>query len=229
MKYAVFSDVHGNIYAFEAMMNALRCESIEGYLFCGDLTGYYYHAKKIIEEVRQLPNFIAVRGNHDELYLRALDDSSVQCRAVQKFGSSYASLDEETAQYIRTLPATLTMDIGNFRLVMLHGSPLSPLSGRIYPDSILDIPQLEFDFLFVGHTHYQMRRLHENNCKIVNPGSLGQPRDGKGFSYYIVDFLTGEVDCRRVDFDLSPLFGEIAERDSCALYLSDVLKRNRRL
>lgn len=210
-------------------MSALRNEEIEGYLFCGDLTGYYYHAGEIIEVAKRLSNFYAVRGNHDELFLDALSDSAAKHEAVKKYGSSYQKLNAKIAEYIRTLPEVITLKIGNFNVAILHGSPTSPLSGRIYPDSLLDMPPLEYDFLFVGHTHYQMTRLHSKNCKckIVNPGSLGQPRDGKGFSYCIVDFITGEIERKRVSFDLSPLLTEISEKDSEMVYLIDVLNRNR--
>lgn len=228
MKYALFSDIHGNIYAFEAMMNELRHEEIDGYLFCGDLTGYYYHAREIMEFIERLPNFYAVRGNHDELFLNALSNNGTQYEAIKKYGSSYKNLDAKIAKYIQTLPEVLTLNIGRYHVAVLHGSPMAPLLGRIYPDSEIDLPPLEYDFLFVGHTHYQMVRLHEKNCKIVNPGSLGQPRDGKGFCYCIIDFATGNVEHKCVEFDKSLLLKEIAERDAEIAYLSEVLNRNRR-
>lgn len=228
MKYALFSDIHGNIYAFEAMMNALCHEKIDGYLFCGDLTGYYYHSVQIMEAVRMLPNFHAVRGNHDSLFLEASTDKAVQREAAKKYGSSYNNLNVGVAEYIRTLPETATFRIGNFNAAILHGSPASPLCGRIYPDSKLDMPPPGIDFLFCGHTHYQMLRPFSANCMIVNPGSLGQPRDGNGFSYYIVDFTTGMIERRSVAFDLSPLFREIKKNDMDIPYLTDVLKRNGR-
>ena len=227
MKYAVFSDIHGNAYAFEAMINSLHGEKIEGYLFCGDIVGYYYQAERIVEAFKQLPNFLAVRGNHDEMYLRALSDIESRNAAIEKYGSSYNKPDAFTTEYIQSLPEFITTNIGNFNIAMLHGSYSSPLSGRIYPDSPLDMLPLEYDFLFIGHTHYQMTRLCPKNCQIINPGSLGQPRDGKGFAYCIIDFIKGEIDRRFVDFDISPLFDEIAERDSGMPYLSDVLNRGR--
>jgi len=228
MKYAVFSDIHGNKYAFEAMLNDLRHVEIEGFLFCGDFTGYYYHAREIIEAVEKLTNFYAVRGNHDELLLRASVDGVSQHEAVQKFSSSYKTIDTYVVDYIHTLPKTRILNIGAFNILMLHGSPVSPLTGRIYPDSIIDMQPLEYDFLFIGNTHYQMIKIYEKNCKIVNPGSLGQPRDGKGFSYFIVDFVTGDIDRKIVDFDLTNLLADIAEKDSELPYLSSVLERYRR-
>jgi len=212
MKYALFSDIHGNFYAFEAMMNELVHKNIEGYLFCGDLTGYYYQAEKIVKKIKQLPNFYAVRGNHDQFFIDSLTDNTKHTEIVE---------------YIKSLPEVITMKIGNFNISMLHGSPKSPLSGRIYPDSPLDIEPLMYDFLFVGHTHYQMTRSCAKSCRIVNPGSLGQPRDGKGFSYCLVDFISGEVEYNSVNFDLSLLVMEIAKKDPGNSYLSDVLKRRK--
>jgi len=215
MRYALFSDIHGNFYAFEAMMNKLASKNIEGYLFCGDLTGYYYQAAKIVKIIKQLPNFYAVRGNHDQFFLETSINSIKQ----------HTAEDIEVVEYIKSLPEVIAMKIGNFNISMLHGSPKSPLSGRIYPNTVLNIEPLPYDFLFIGHTHYQMIRLHAEKCRIINPGSLGQPRDGKGFSYCIVDFITGEVEYNCVNFDLSLLVTEIAEKDPENPYLFNVLKR----
>ncbi|MDR2580413.1 MAG: metallophosphatase family protein [Fibromonadaceae bacterium] len=190
MKYALFSDVHGNFAAFEAMMSKLAHESIEGYLYCGDLTSYHYQTTKIAEVIKGLPNFYAVLGNNDQFFLDTLNVQAEQHITKE---------DIELAEFIKTLPEIITMEIGNFNFSMLHGSPSSPLFGRIYLDSPLDIGPLPYDFLFVGHTHCQMTRLHAN-CRIVNPGSLGQPRDGKGFSYCIVDFITGDIEYYTTSF-----------------------------
>lgn len=227
MKYAIFSDIHGNIYALDAMMNSLQNDNIERYLFCGDIAGYYYYADKIVQTFKNLPNLHIVKGNHDALYVGSLTDKSVQQEAIEKYGSAYSNIDAEVAQYIKDLPETISLNIGGYRIVMLHGSPNSPLSGRIYSDTALDTTLPDCDFLFTGHTHYQMMRKHISNCTIINPGSLGQPRDGKGFSFCIADFSTGSVEHRTAKFDLSHLLEEIAEKDPDNAYLVDVLHRNR--
>ena len=227
MKYVVFSDVHGNAYAFDAMMKKISNEETEGYLFCGDLTGHYYDSIKIYETIKRLPNFYAVRGNHDELYLNVMSCREKQNTAINKFGSSYMQTDKVVEKYLMSLPVTLTATIGNYRISMVHGSLDAPLDGRIYPDTPIEHMQLTSDFLFVGHTHYQMNRRHSGGCKIINPGSLGQPRDGKGFSFCIADFSTGEISWDCVNFDLSDLLSDINKRDSEKPYLSKVLLRNR--
>lgn len=224
MRYAFFSDIHGNIYALEAMLETLRHEPMDGYLFCGDFVGYYYHSLRVIQRAKQLPNFHGVCGNHDALYLEASTDSAVQAEAIKKYGSAYASLEEEVAQYLQTLPKGLILQMGGYRIRMLHGSPEDPLWGRIYPDTALGGLSLDCDFLLLGHTHYPMIK-EVGGCKIVNPGSLGQPRDGKGFSYCILDFLTGRVERRLAVFDKAPLLKEITQRDPGMPYLSEVLCR----
>ncbi len=162
------------------------------------------------------------------LYLDAMSDSALRQTAVSKYGSSYKSPNCETAEYIRALPEVMHLQVGRFSVMLLHGSPIDPLYDRIYPDTPLEFLPLAYDFLFTGHTHYQMERTHPNACRIVNPGSLGQPRDGRGFSYCMVDFTTGEVERRRVEPDLTALYAQIAERDPQMPYLRDVLKRNGR-
>jgi putative phosphoesterase len=225
MKYVLFSDIHGNSYAFEAMMKKLAGEKIEGYFFCGDIADYYYHTIENIKKIKQLPNFYAVRGNHDALLLDAFGSDEKKHFAIRQYGNAYRYLNGEVADYIKPLPESMTVKIAGCNIMLIHGSPENHLNGRIYPDTPMDTETLNCDYLFLGHTHYQMIRVLKN-CKIVNPGSLGQPRDGKGFSYYMIDFSTGKIEAQRVSFDLSPLFSEISVKDSENKYLFEVLKRN---
>jgi putative phosphoesterase len=222
MRYVLFSDIHGNYDALAAMIDELSNEKIDGYLFCGDLVGYYYSVFEIIDLFKKLPNFYAVKGNHDALYIEALLSNQKQQDAIKQFGSSYEILYYEVSDYLSTIPEIITKTFGNFTVTMIHGSPNDPLYGRIYPDTALDVSKQVCDFLLLGHTHYQLSRYY-SNCKLINPGSLGQPRDGKGFAYCIIDFITGLVSRHSIKFDLNPLFAQISKRDPNHPYLSSVL------
>ena len=88
MKIGIFSDIHGNIYAFEKVISSIRKNKPDLYVFCGDICGYYYYQNEIIEMLRSLDNLICVRGNHDEFFLEMLNDSSVEERYNRQYGKS---------------------------------------------------------------------------------------------------------------------------------------------
>ncbi|MFA5093278.1 MAG: metallophosphoesterase, partial [Candidatus Omnitrophota bacterium] len=73
MKLCVFSDIHGNLPAFEAAYPLIINESADVNLFLGDLCGYYFDEVSVWQRLRDVPRLVALRGNHDEMFLRAAD------------------------------------------------------------------------------------------------------------------------------------------------------------
>ena len=66
MKYAIFSDIHGNLEALNAVLEVCRANNINAHLCLGDIVGYNANPKECLETVRNLPDFACVKGNHDE-------------------------------------------------------------------------------------------------------------------------------------------------------------------
>ena len=110
------------------------------------------------------------------------------------------------------------------RILIVHGSERSPLCGRWYPDSDIDIDSTKYDVIFCGHTHYSMVR-RQGDTQIINPGSLGQPRDGKGFAYGVFDTKTRSWEAHTVKPDMDFLLRQIEENDHENPYLKSVLLR----
>lgn len=226
MKYAIFSDIHGNSHAFQTMLAQCLNQHVEGYLFCGDIMGYYYDSEEIFAAMATLPNLYAVRGNHDQLALDIAKGKADKEALAEKYSSAYIRpLSPSLQTYLEALPLAQILQIEGKLVYLAHGSPGDPLNGRIYPDTLLPKDwAVETDFVFLGHTHYQMER-SKKETRIFNPGSLGQPRDGKGFAYATVDFSTGELERHTVSFPLVPLLEEIALWDPDKPYLREVLLR----
>ena len=225
MKYVLFSDLHGNVDALHAMLRAVKNQSIDGYIFCGDLTGYYYDAPKIVEILSSLQPLYIVKGNHDEMYLRLAHQQLEPLPLIEKYGHCYEQLCPEVVDYIAALPEKLECSLAEHRVLLVHGAPHDPINGRIYPDTVLDgMAPENIDYVICGHTHYRMCRKWEH-CTLINPGSLGQPRDGKGFSYCIFEPDIGELTFYSVEFDLSHLYQKIARYDSGHPYLRSIFDR----
>ena len=219
----MFSDVHGNVDALRKMIDV---EGEEGnYLFCGDLAGYYYDALECMYELKRIHLVAAVRGNHDQYYIDAFSNCERTNELCIKYGNSYKYKSKELFEYMLELPVTVEMNANNKIAIIQHGSLSNRLEGRWYPDTEIEIPKAsEAIFVVCGHTHYRMHRII-NGLQIINPGSLGQPRDGMGFSYCILETDSMEVEFRNVSIDLNYLERRIKREDPGKPYLINVLRR----
>ncbi|MHC4592005.1 MAG: metallophosphoesterase family protein, partial [Planctomycetota bacterium] len=186
---AVVSDIHSNLEALRAVLAQVR--DAETVYCAGDVVGYGPNPNECCELVRER-GIKCIQGNHDFVCanldrLDSKDDDFPEedrelCRQVydQKNSAAKAAsrwtnrvLTEENKQFIRDLPC----EINEHRLTIVHGKPGTKadmlneymLPGHIYTP-VAD--QVEGDMLIVGHSHIPMR-----SSRLVNPGSVGQPRD----------------------------------------------------
>lgn len=225
MKIGVFGDVHGNWFAFERIFHALHKERCDRLFFLGDICGYYYRQNDILDILRNTPNLEGVRGNHDDAFLQTL--SPGRTNRADGIGKSFVRLREsitpENREYLESLPASLIMD--EYGTAFFHGSPWSPLTEYIYPDSGLErFNELPYRLVFLGHTHYPMD-IRIGDCRVVNPGSAGQPRNGGWPSYAVYDYETGVSAIRQVPYDVSAMTAEVRDMKEEDPYLLDVLER----
>ncbi len=222
MRYLVLSDIHGNWEALEAVATHAR-GAHEAVLCCGDLVGYGGDPGLVIEWVRANAT-VVVRGNHDKACagLEDLDWFNPVARAAAEWTGR--ALEPASLEYLRSLPQG-PATIGEFQI--LHGSPLDEDE---YLISIFEATQiknyLERQVSFFGHTHLQggfvirwngVRRigtpwlnaqtvleLDPESWYLINPGSVGQPRDGDPRAAYLIyDTDDRTVEFRRVAYDVA--------------------------
>ena len=233
MKICVFSDVHGNSIAWQNMYRKEK-GNVDKFFFLGDIYGYFYDQAAIIKDFIEDENIIAIKGNHDEYYikhflnltgaeLKEVDEvvdyaEDIWSELVNKYGCSYRQkLDKQYKKYLMKLPDSRTLEIDGKRIGLFHGGPGDYLEQRIYPDTeitsdtVLDVYEA-LDYVFLGHTHYRMDRM-KDKCRVVNPGSLGQPRDNNGFSYCIFDTVEDTIEYRTVEVDIDMLITEASILD----------------
>lgn len=227
MKIAVFSDVHGNIHAFEKVYERLRALKADRYVFCGDLCGYYYFQNEVVDMLSSLKPLTAVIGNHDRSYLDCLDGGLDPAGDTERYGSSLRSLlqnaSPKTTAFVRGLEES-HVDPAE-EVAVFHGSPWDPEEEYVYPWDPLDrFKTLPYRFVLLGHTHHAMAR-KAGPVNVVNPGSCGQPRDSMPPSYAVVDTDTQEVSIERVPYDPRPMIEEIRRRNETFDYLEKVLLR----
>ncbi|MCL5788350.1 MAG: metallophosphatase family protein [Candidatus Marsarchaeota archaeon] len=197
MKVCVISDIHSNIYALKAVLSSV---SFDGLLVCGDIVGYYLWPNEVIDVLREM-SAISVRGNHDEAVLNG--DSS-WFNEVARAGLEYTvnSISLESKAYLAGLPTSVQTDLYGAKIAMYHGSPRDNLYEYVYPDMVESLQWPDADFVMIGHTHLPFKRTLGGRL-IVNPGSVGQPRDGDPrASACIVDLATRTADHLRVKYDV---------------------------
>ncbi len=197
MKICFFSDIHGNGSAFHAFVKRMEIEQPDKIIFGGDFFGYYYDALEILHEMQEL-QYTCIRGNHDQMMLDCKEDPSILhqthdlSRLEGRYGSSYQQafqqISKEDLDFLHDLPEKLEMMVDRIKIGFFHGSPRNPLLDRIYPDTVIeDTSAFEpYDYVFCGHTHHKLVK-QIGHTWLINPGSAGQQRDGKGTSYVVFD------------------------------------------
>ncbi len=232
MKLAILSDIHANHAALSVVLAAARRAGAQRLILCGDYVGYYYAAAATWQALSEWPQ-LAIRGNHEEMMARAVNDPAWREAVRLRYGSgidnALAELTPALQQAIGALPEQQVFEADGRRYLVCHGSPWD--SGfYFYPDTPVPADaardwQDRHDIVFCGHTHYPMERSF-GNCRVINPGSVGQPRDrSPGAAWALHDTVSGATELRREDYDNTALRAEVRRRDPHLPYLADVLSR----
>lgn len=218
MRYGIFSDIHSNLEALQAVVEAYRKESIDSYLCVGDVIGYGANPVECCQINRELA-IATVAGNHDwaGVDLFGLTYFNPQAEAAIVWTKRY--LDESSKLFLQTLP--LTYKESDFTLV--HGTLYQPEEFHYLIDLYAaqqTFTVMDTSLCFLGHSHvagiflkqpdtvirYNQAsnlEIQPQNKYIINVGSVGQPRDGNPkAAYCIYDSTEKKVQIKRVDYDI---------------------------
>jgi predicted phosphodiesterase len=216
MRVLVFSDIHSNASALEAVLNAAG--NVDAYWCLGDIVGYGPDPNECIEIVRNLPNLICVRGNHDAATLGEVDQQTFNHEASLAITWTKRNLNAKSQEYLLSLPEKKQDDT----ITIVHGSPRNPVWEYImdYLTAVRAFQFFDTQICMVGHTHVpaiwkesakeapRAPVMEFNKTKILsktilNPGSVGQPRDNdKRASFAIFDKEDYSWELRRVGYDI---------------------------
>jgi putative phosphoesterase len=210
MRVLIISDIHGN---FEALSRIP--EEFDRVLCMGDLVDYCPDASRCIAWMRE-HDAVVVRGNHDHAVAHDVD-----CRC----GRSMAAAAEETRQrtrrvldaadldYLGSRPVSATVSLGAQRVYLTHAVPSDPLYTYLDASDIDrwrdEVVPLDPDIILVGHTHLPML-FPVGKKLILNPGSVGQPRDGDPRAAFAV-IENGVPRLERVAYDIERAVARLAE------------------
>jgi diadenosine tetraphosphatase ApaH/serine/threonine PP2A family protein phosphatase len=214
VRYLILSDIHANIDALEAVLSAAD-GTWERLLVLGDLVGYGGEPNGVIDRIRALEPFAIIRGNHDKAAC-GLEDAS-NFNQIARYAAVWTgeTLTPENREYLRNLPSgPLNIDD---RVEICHGSPFDE-DAYIFDelDAVRALKVQTRPLCLFGHTHYpitfelsdesfdtvgaalssEMHVQLRDGCKyLINPGSIGQPRDGDPRAAYAI----ADTGARRVE------------------------------
>ncbi|MEZ3434740.1 MAG: metallophosphatase family protein [Lachnospiraceae bacterium] len=235
MKIVFFSDAHGNQYSVGKFFSQIKLFDKDLVIFGGDIFGYYYGQLEVLSMLRE-NNCLCLLGNHDHLFLDLVEGKIDEDYLVRRYGSTYKGIvdriPEEYIRYMYTLKYRYDLEVDGMHLVFVHGSIDNPLKGRVYPDTNIDSLALYYgtDYVFMGHTHHKLIKELPNGTILVNPGSIGQQRDGRGCSYVIFDTKKRNCSIQRIDYDKEKLINEVKshhETEEMENRLMEVIYRNK--
>jgi predicted phosphodiesterase len=219
MRYGVLSDIHSNVDALASVLRELDGLDIDTLVCLGDIVGYGPNPNEACDVLRQR-GCVAIAGNHDEAAVTTTDADSFNSLARKAIVWTRDQLSESNRQYLASLPREYRFDT----FAIVHGAPGSPFDYiQTVADAEAAFERVSAPLTFVGHTHvaevyYQDgsgRTYHQRLAAggrieiadgyryIINPGSVGQPRDrNPQASFASFDDAARLVEIRRVTYDV---------------------------
>ena len=219
MRVAVLADIHANIAALSAVLAEVREAGIDQLILLGDYVGYYYEPRAVIEALSAF-DCIAIQGNHDRMALSARDDPALREKYRNHYGSgldfALEQLGSSEWEWLARHPAEREIMLGEHNIRLAHGATFDP-DAYVYPDA--DTARfdrvtsgVDCDAIWLGHTHWPFSRT--GAPAILNPGSVGQPRDIGGLaSWAIFHVDTGAIAFRRTEFRINRLLADCRRID----------------
>lgn len=211
MKVAVISDIHSNLPALRAVFSEIESHGIDRVLCAGDVVGYYPYPNEVIELLKQ-KDVRCVKGNHDE---KVLGETDARFNRYAERAASWTArnLTTESKDYLANLDTKLDEDISGREVVVVHGSPTNETTEYIRERVVDDNFIYEFfdeppEILILGNTHVPFVK-ESSGTLVVNPGSVGQPRDGdRRAAYAVLDLDDLEAEIYRVDYSIDEVASE---------------------
>jgi len=226
LRYAILGDIHSNLEALEAVLHALETERIDHYVCVGDVVGYGADPKHCLDRIRDLCDVI-VAGNHDWAVAGTLSMEFFNAYAKAAIHWTRTQLDGDDIAWLRDLPLQADVDR---KTMLVHSTVHDPIAFDYLLtsyDAHLSMRVLKKPLCFVGHSHIPITFMERGGLGftfadtidltrvekvIVNPGSVGQPRDeNPDAAFAIYDTVKRRVTLHRVPYDIETAARKISD------------------
>jgi diadenosine tetraphosphatase ApaH/serine/threonine PP2A family protein phosphatase len=217
MRIAVLSDIHANLPALDAVLTAAG--DVDAVWQLGDVVGYGPDPDGVVDRLRSI-GAIGVRGNHDAAACGGTEIESFNTDARRAMEWTRSTISRATRDWLAALPERLSTD----GVELVHGSPRDPMWEYVLSREAAraNLALLAAPIGLHGHTHLPVAWIDDGHRielvrpsrgesfelgdrrALINPGSVGQPRDGDpAASYLILDPERGQLQWHRVTYDIA--------------------------
>lgn len=211
----IFGDIHANLPALEAVFQDIEARQLDNLYCLGDLVGYGTFPNEVVEFIRQR-NVPTLMGNYDQGVGNDSDDCGCayktdidRRRGELSIAWTNAHTTADNKAFLRTLPAHIPLQLGDLRVLLVHGSPrkVNEYLFEDRPDDYFEriMDAADADVLVCGHTHLPYHKVLPDGRQIVNAGSVGKPKDHDPRACYVGLTADGhdlKVDFIRVPYDI---------------------------
>ncbi len=222
MKYLILSDIHSNKEALSAVLSFVRRKPWDKAVFLGDLVGYGANPNQAVDMLRSLRPLAAIRGNHDKVCSGIEEGELFNRMALEAALWTRRKLTSPNIQWLRNLPQGPLVVDDTFSIS--HGTPIDEdayIFGEI--EALNVFRHAEFQICFFGHSHFPVIfalspdaittiltvapsfrfKLRPGVRYLINPGSVGQPRDGNPLtSFALFDSESRVVTIHRIPYQV---------------------------
>jgi len=250
MRYAIISDVHANMEALTAVLQKIEAEGINRIVCLGDVVGYHADPNECIEVIRER-KILCIAGNHDRAATGLKEPIRFGQAGKRAIYWTRGQLTTESKQFLESLPLTALVNDGGFLMVHASLDPEPNEEIYLYSEGQARTNFQRFRALwpetnvcFFGHTHRPMGfefrderveeldppriRLRTGASYLINPGSVGQPRDSDPrASFLIFDSDRQLVQFHRVLFDTNACYRKTEQAG--LIYQESFLSRSENL
>jgi predicted phosphodiesterase len=217
MKFAIIADIHGNLDAFQVVLEDCKNQQVTHYACLGDVVGYNANPKECLDIVRTM-NMPCVKGNHDEYCSSEEHLEGFNPAAAEAVNWTRKQLTDDDRQWLRDLKYSRM--VTNFTIV--HATLDGPQRWGYVFDKLAAAASFTYQntsVCFFGHTHvpvafvkdsvvrggtYSKFKTEPGKKYFVNVGAVGQPRDNNPKSAYVIyDTTEGTIEIRRLEYDIA--------------------------
>ncbi|MFW2331106.1 MAG: metallophosphoesterase family protein [Nitrospinota bacterium] len=228
MKYALFSDIHSNLEAFESVLKDISRYNVDKRIFLGDIIGYGPNPAECIDLMIDSCDII-LAGNHDWALIGKTPGDYFNKFAQEALEWTATQIREDQREFLMTLVPSMIVDN---RFQIAHSSPFHPEEWRYilsYFEALENYNYIDDRLCFIGHSHQPLvvKFLDDQNLEVLRPkdiklepeykyianiGSVGQPRDSIPTACWVhFDSDKNELEFHRVAYDIEAVQKKIHE------------------
>ena len=212
MKVAVLSDIHGNLFALNSVLEDIKKNDVDEIFCLGDLAMAGPEPNETIDFVKK-QNWTIIQGNTDKMiadyseavYNAVKEGAPIMANALE---NDVKSISTDNKEFLKQLTEKLALEREGVKILLVHGSPRRN-NENIFPDLTKEqineiVAGVEVNIIFCGHTHIPCGYQTDNGITIVNDGSVGRPfTENPEACYVLADFSNGSftIEHRFVDYD----------------------------